>query len=295
MPQVSSALLEELQAEIRMESRAAGLRSEPGISSRQIRRRRREIVLAATFVTAGLVALTFSDNAGVLASSAFRAPLIFLGGCFLGYVVDKERHLRRLDELGKEERDLQARSARRVLDQVVYSDVDDGLRKSLMFEDALDALVEGAITFSLASGATLYVLREDDSTSVWTRVGEAPPSVDGSLADRAVEERRPILVDAHGVESNATGERMAVPIVVRDVIVGVVELAARPVRPFDTVDLELVNRFASSAAIALDGSAIYEEAARRVPSSSFAIPVGHAEHPGEKKGRRKGRVEDEYY
>jgi GAF domain-containing protein len=88
---------------------------------------------------------------------------------------------------------------------------------------------------------------------------------------------------------------MAVPIVVRDVIVGVVELAARPVRPFDTVDLELVNRFASSAAIALDGSAIYEEAARRVPSSSFAIPVGHAEHPREAKGRRKARVEDEYY
>lgn len=257
---------DDLRAEIRVESRAAGLGSSRAITGSRIKRRRHEIIATAVILaaSAGLVVLLGVVWGGVFASGVLRGAMILVVGVVTAYIVEKHRHLSRVEHLASEMNELEAETAQRLIDQVVYSDIDDGLRKSLLVEDTLDGLLDGAVELARGGSGTLYLLRDDGMPSVWTRR-------DGSFADTAPESaavmaakgRVPVLVDESGKEVERGGMRMASPLAVNGTPVAVIEVIARPVQTFDTVDLELLYRFCMSSEGALDGSSLYNDALRR--------------------------------
>jgi PAS domain S-box-containing protein len=103
---------------------------------------------------------------------------------------------------------------------------------------------------------------------------EIPPKL---LEQAAVDERHLELIEEFGLRS-----AMAVPMLTRDEVVGVLSLAAGPSgRRFDEQDLELAEELARRCAVALDNARLYSEHAyiARTLQESL-LPVELPEIPG---------------
>lgn len=266
------ATADELRAELRVECRASGLRADRTPTRSDVRRRRRQIAATVGVVAVGLVWLSIARRSGapLLGHTAVAWTSVLLAGGFATYAAGQERHLRRVERITAELVELDARVAQEVIDHVALSDLDGSLRRSLLLDDTLGGLLDGAMTLTKAHAGTLYLLRDDLSPSVWTRrgAGASPDTRPGSVAARVAGGADPVLVDAAGRDVARAGSRMAAPIDVNGIRVAVVEVADAGEGVYDHVDLELLARFCTSAAHALDGSVLYRDALERSQRSA---------------------------
>ena len=105
--------LEDLRDEIRREELGAWLSTERPLTRADIDHRRRQIAQVGLVVFFGIVVSTLHANVwghahnSLIDPNLLRAATITAAGGFIAYVVEKERHLRRLVFLEGEERQVQ--------------------------------------------------------------------------------------------------------------------------------------------------------------------------------------------
>jgi hypothetical protein len=270
---VPTTTMDDLQAEIALECRAAGLRPYEAPDSEHIKRRRFQISLVGFVVFFGVVFSTLradlwgADEVGWIDPDLVRTVMITCAGAFIAYVVEKERHLRRLDQLGDRARQLHLVAAERIIEDATFGEVQSELHESLLLEDVLDRALEGARELAGAAGGILYLLRDDLTVTVWSSSGDTEPAAKNltSLGQRVAQTGRGLLLSRHGLPALAGGATMAAPVRVNGTLIGVVALVAGATRAFDAVDLELLDRFCVRSGRALANACIYEDALMQAP------------------------------
>ena len=218
--------LEDLRDEIRREEVSAGLNPERPLTRADIERRRRQIAEVGLLVFFGVVISTLRANVWgnahetLFDPNLLRAATITAAGGFIAYVVEKERHLRRLVFLESEERAVQLAIADRLLAVAALADASSSVHGSLVLEGVVQRTLDRVRELVGAETASIRLM-----------------SADGQLRVAAV----------HGPEGTP-------------VLLGVIQLGASPDEPFGAVDLDIVVGFAERVALALNHSRLYEDA-----------------------------------
>jgi signal transduction histidine kinase len=143
----------------------------------------------------------------------------------------------------------------------------------------LDSLVASAARFCGAEDASIFQI-DGDMLRLAAHHGQVPgsgadvriPIVRGTVGGRSVLERRPVHVADVPSEtdefpegsqiSRSVGHRtiLSVPLLVRDVPVGVIQLRRAEVRPFTGKQIELLAVFAEQAVVAIENVRLFTEA-----------------------------------
>ena len=145
-------------------------------------------------------------------------------------------------------------------------------------EPVLDSLVASAARFCGAEDASIFQI-DGDTLRLAAHHGHVPgsgvdvriPIVRGTVGGRSVLERRPVHVadvpseteefPEGSVISRRVGHRtiLSVPLLVRDVPVGVIQLRRADVRPFTETQIELLKTFADQAVVAIENVRLLTE------------------------------------
>lgn len=145
------------------------------------------------------------------------------------------------------------------------------LTGSLDREEVLARVNDAVLSVIDSHGSTVWLF-DGTVATVRSSAGEiALPeglewNVEGSIHDRLVGERRPIVIeDIAGSRSIPdrlreyleSGSGLAVPLVVDDVVVGALSAGSREVRAFSDEDIEVAERIASQASVALENARLH--------------------------------------
>ena len=262
--------LEDLRDEIRREELSAGLNPELPLTRGDIEHRRRQIAEVGLLVFFGVVISTLRANVWgnahetLFDPNLLRAAAITAAGGFIAYVVEKERHLRRLVFLESEERAVQLAIADRLLEAAAFADASRSVQSSLVLEGVLQTTLDRLRDLVGAETASIRLLSSDGQLRVAAVHGpQGTPMLLGgvALATRVGLAGEPMLLPgASGRHDPTEGLVMGAPIMLGDQLLGVVQLGARPDEPFGPVDLEIVGGFTPRVACALNHSRLYEDA-----------------------------------
>jgi len=263
-------ILEDLRDEIRREELGAGLSPERPLTRADIDRRRRQIAQVGLIVFFGIVISTLHANVwgnghdSWIDPNLLRAATITAAGGFIAYVVEKERHLRRLVFLESEERHVQLAIADRLLAAAAFADASRSVQGSLVLERVLQQTLERLRDLVGAESASIRLLSADGQLRVAAIHGPpgTPVKLGGvALATRVGLAREPMLLPgASGRHDPTSGLVMGAPLMLGEQLLGVFQLGARPDEPFGAIDLEIVAGFADRVALALNHSRLYEDA-----------------------------------
>jgi len=273
--------LEELREEIRREELSAGLSTERPLTRSAIERRRRQIAEVGLVVFFGVVFTTLRANVwgaphdALFDPNLLRAATITAAGGFIAYVVEKERHLRRLVFLESEERSVQLKIADRLLESAAFADATSSVQDSLVLERVLERTLDRIRDLVGAESASIRLLSSDGQLRVAAIRGssETPTLLGGvALATRVALARESMLLPgAKGRHDPTTGLVMGVPIMHGEHLLGVLQLGATDDDPFDAMDLDIVGGFVGRVALALNHSRLYEDALVALDAARTAI------------------------
>jgi hypothetical protein len=262
--------LEDLRDEIRREELSAGLNPEQPLTRADIERRRRQIAEVGLLVFFGVVISTLRANVWgnahetLFDPNLLRAATITAAGGFIAYVVEKERHLRRLVFLESEERLVQLTIADRILSAAALADASSSVQGSLVLEGVLQRTLDRVRDLVNAETASIRLLSADGQLRVAAVYGPegTPVRLGGvALATRVGLAHEPMLLPgANGRHDAASGLVLGAPIMLGDQLLGVLQLGAAPDEPFGPIDLEIVAGFTERVALALNHSRLYEDA-----------------------------------
>ena len=273
--------LEDLRDEIRREERSAGLDPERPLTRADIDRRRRQIAQVGLLVFFGIVVSTLRANVWGASRDAFidpdllRAATITAAGGFIAYVVEKERHLRRLAFLEGEERSVQLAIADRLLAAAAFADASSAVHGSLVLERVLQHTLDRVRELVGAESASIRLMSADGQLRVAVMHGppDTPALLGGvALATRVGLAREPMLLPGvKGRHDPTSGLVIGAPMLLGEQLLGVLQLGARPEEPFGAVELEIVAAFAGRVALALNHSRLYEDALVALDTARTAI------------------------
>lgn len=269
-------------------ARAAGIRGhEPTLS--HVNKRRTELwstSLVLVVAVAGALALVLLRDDLIpgrlrsLDGSASWIGLVLVVGlvfAFLGYVIEKERSLRRLTSSLMEERVLSVALSNRLAEISALSDVGKAINTTLDLEDVLNMILSSSLELLGGKEGSVMLLTSDgahlDLVTYRGRVEEALlPSrtpVGEGIAGTVAQRRKPMLIDGSDVEADladkAHPERgirssMCVPLIRGDELIGVLNLnETEGKRRFTQDDLQALDLFAQHAAIAIGNAALFKQ------------------------------------
>jgi GAF domain-containing protein len=190
--------------------------------------------------------------------------MITAAGGFIAYVVDKERHLRRLVLLESEERAVQLAIADRLLEAAAFADASSSVQGSLVLERVIARTLDRVRDLVRSDAGTIRLLSPDGQLRVAATFG----SDDGferlggvAFATRVGLSQQPLLSPgASGRHDPDRGLVLGAPIIFGDQLLGVLQLAAPVDEPFGAIDVEIVAAFTVRVALALNHSRLYEDA-----------------------------------
>jgi len=259
-----------LREEIRREEVSAGLNPARPLTRADIERRRRQIAEVGLVVFFGIVISTMRANVWGNAHDALfdpdilRAATITAAGGFIAYVVEKERHLRRLVFLESEERSVQLAIADRLLEAAAFADASSSVQGSLVLDSVLQRTLDRVRDLVGAQTAVIRLLSADGQLRVAAMYG--PPHTAEDLGGIAFATRvglgqEPLLLPgSSGRHDPDRGYVLGAPLLFGDLLLGVLQLGAAPDEPFSAVDIEIVASFTRRVALALNHSRLYEDA-----------------------------------
>jgi hypothetical protein len=268
--QPMSVAVEDIRSEIRREERSAGLNPTRPLTRADIERRRRQIAEVGLLVFFGIVITTLRANVwghshdALFDPDVLRAAMITAAGGFIAYVVDKERHPRRLVLLESEERAVQLAIADRLLEAAAFADASSSVQGSLVLERVISRTLDRVRDLVHADAGTIRLLSADGQLRVAATFG----SDDGferlggvAFATRVGLGQQPLLLPgASGRHDPDRGLVLGAPIIFGDQLLGVLQLAAPVDEPFGALDVEIVAAFTMRVALALNHSRLYEDA-----------------------------------
>lgn len=269
---------EGLRELIEQEERKSGLRPDGEVDAVAIERRRVQITSVGALVLVALVATTVvrllgSDTrAWSLDPTLLAVVMTFVAGGFAAYAFDKERHLKRLTELGDRLLAVEKATAQRVLERAAYADDELALHESVNLAAVLDEFLARAL--AIVEGAEAVVLLmsdEDHARPVAARTADGSPPrlrLPGSIVQSVLGSREPFLLplDRMWVSGSGAvryGSVVVAPIGEGDETLGVIAVAARAGSSYAPSDLEWLTGYARRAAGAIANARAYEGALLR--------------------------------
>ena len=145
-----------------------------------------------------------ASNDTLFDPNLLRAATITAAGGFIAYVVEKERHLRRLVFLEGEERAVQLKIADRLLESAAFADATSSVQGSLVLEGVLERTLDRIRDLVGAESASIRLLSSDGQLRVAAIRGpsETPVLLGG------VRARRPL---ASGARVDVAARRQGSP------------------------------------------------------------------------------------
>jgi GAF domain-containing protein len=255
-----------LHEEIEREERVVGIRPGAEFSAIAIRRRRRQLEGVALLVFFGLVLTTLraqvwgaSAHDSLIDPSWLRAAMITCAGGFIAYIVEKEKHLRRLTVLDVESRRTNLYVADAILRSAALSEDLEFMHATLVLDEVVDRVCRRALRHLDAGEAAIRLLVAGGELPIAaSRIGATGPQASEgrqALAEQVALSRLP-----RRMEGLAGGPQLlAVPLVHYSRLLGVLEVVGEPGRRFDNVDLAVLTALAERAAVAIGHARAYRE------------------------------------
>lgn len=258
-------------------ARVVGIRHFETPSLEAVERRRSELwvmaFLAVCVLAVGLFLMTLSgdaaaesDAARIARHPAFRIALLAATLGLTGYVLEKERHLRRLTRLLLEERVLTAALSNRLKEVAALCEVGRAVNSVLALEDVLDIILSSALEL-LEGRSGSIMLRDDDKLEVLCERGNAAirgarVRIGDGVAGQVAARREPVLVSGRVASDEGRDtpvqSAVCVPLLNRGDLLGVLNVNGTAERPFTEYDLRALSLFAEHAAMAIANSRLYE-------------------------------------
>ncbi|MHB1444815.1 MAG: diguanylate cyclase domain-containing protein [Acidimicrobiales bacterium] len=260
------------------EARSVGIRdlSLPDLGAVE---RRRSQLWGTSFVAL----LCMSACVAILASGHAELPLVHLLQFRIGtvvlvvalaaYVLEKERHLKRLTRLLIEERVLAAALSNRLREMASLYQAGRAMNSVLALAEVLELILTSSMELLEAGSGSVMLVDGVDELEVVAEVGN--PSARGArcrigtgIAGRAAGLREAQLVEGqdsgHGSRTVPVDSAICLPLIHRDELLGVLNVNGTAARQFTPYDLRAISLFAEHAAIAVANSRLYEEQRSRV-------------------------------
>ena len=264
------------------EARIVGIKGFSSPTLEAVDRRRSQlwtVAFAGMVCLAAAVALLSSDRGhhlGFANGAAFRAGTILLVIGLGVYVVEKERHLRRLAMLLVDERVLGAALSNRLKELAMLYEAGKAMNSVLVVDDVLRLILSSAFELLRASSGSIMLVEESGQLVVVCQAGQddiAPLELGGSIAARVVRDREPLLVQDSDKGHPDTDSAVCVPLIHRGQVLGVINLFGGAGVVYSEYDLRAVSLFAEHAAIAVANARLYE--AERALSAKLSHQVVH--------------------
>jgi diguanylate cyclase (GGDEF)-like protein len=258
-----------LDAVVRREAHIVGLRNLDVPTLEDVEHRRLHLwivmVVIVVAVTIGMVGTTVLG--GRHDSSMLTIGVLGLVIGFCAYSIEKELHLRRLTKVLVDERVLMTALASRLQELSVLLDAGRAMNAVLELEEVLRRILDNALDLLGASDGSV-LLADDEATflrAVCVRGNDAardavvPFGV--GIAGRVARTRESLLI-----QGELDGERdlhphsaMSVPLVHRDVLLGVLNVNANADSTFDEYELRALSLFGEHAASAIANARLFEQ------------------------------------
>jgi diguanylate cyclase (GGDEF)-like protein len=263
-------------ADIQRAARSAGMRGAALPSLEQVERRRFELWLLSTalllVLTASLGLLSLypaKDLHELISRPVVRYGLFGLAVIVTAYSVEKELSLRRVSRLLIDERLLTTALSSRLHEITTLLDAGRAVNSTLELDRVLSSILAGATDLLPATHGTVLLL-EHGALQVAAEAGN-PEQRTGHLPDAVVEQvvatRRALRIHADGRST------LAVPLIERGGLVGVLNLVAPREGEFSDYDVRAVSLFAEQAATAIGKARLYEQS--RVQAEQLAYAASH--------------------
>ncbi|MGA2521606.1 MAG: sensor domain-containing diguanylate cyclase [Acidimicrobiales bacterium] len=253
------------------EARIVGIRDFSSPTLEAVDRRRSQLW---TVAFAGLVCLaaavglltsgTTDHHIGFANRFGFRVGTVVLVVALGVYVMEKERHLRRLSRLLVDERVLSAALSNRLKELAMLYEAGKAMNSILVIDDVLGLILSSAFELLRATSGSILLLNTEGGLAEVCRAGQ----IDGtdsiefvrSIAGRVARDREPLLVQGTVSEGGQLSRDSAVcvPLVHKNELLGVLILDGAPERPYTEYDVRAVSLFAEHAAIAVANARLYE-------------------------------------
>ncbi len=268
------------------EARIVGIRDFSTPSLEAVDRRRSQLWtvafagLASLAAAVGLLTSSGSHHLGFANRLGFRVGTVVLVLALAGYVMEKERHLRRLSTLLVNERVLGAALSNRLKELAMLYEAGKALNSVLVVDDVLQLILASAFELLEASNGFIMLLDGPGNLVVACRSGVVTDDGDRlalgeGIANRVLRDREPLLIQGTVSEQGRleSDSAVCVPLINRDDVLGVLILKGAPDHVYSEHDLRAVSLFAEHAAIAVANARLYE--AERALSVQLSHQVVH--------------------
>jgi signal transduction histidine kinase len=259
-------------------ARVVGLGSFETPSLEAVERRRSELwataILAMVGLALGMLLLSIGerDRGSLEHLAGFRVGLIVITVGFAAYVLEKERHLRRLTALLMDERVLTAALSNRLKELAALLDVGKAVNSTLDLETVLGIILGSALDLLDGSSGSIMLLEDEERLRVLCQVGNESASgattlVGHGIAGQVAAKREPMLitgtVDSGGSRDAVRRDlpvtsAISVPLINRGELLGVLNVNGGSDREFTEYDLRSLTLFAEHAAISIANARLYE-------------------------------------
>ena len=264
------------RADVAGAARLVGLRDFSSPTLEAVERRRWQLLLLSIVFLLGAAALVtiaslwpdvirhLGFSSASISPGIFRGLMLGLTVVFAGYVVDKERHLRRLTRMLIDERVLTAALSNRLTEVSELLEAGKAINSVLELEAVLDIILNSAISLLDAEGGSIMLTSDDEMLrAVCVRGNEfavdAAVRFDEGIAGRVARSWDPLLVTGQlGGRHKRVDTAMCVPLLHRSQLLGVLNLNGASERRFTEYDLRALSFFAEQAAAAIANARLYE-------------------------------------
>src|SRR5580692_6872588 len=243
---------------VEREARIVGIRGFSTPSLEAVDRRRSQLWtvafagLASLAAAVGLLTSAGGHHLGFANRLGFRVGTVVLVMALAGYVMEKERHLRRLATLLIDERVLGAALSNRLKELAMLYEAGKAMNSVLVVDEVLQLILSSAFELLGASSGSIMLLQDEGDLVVVCRAGNAsgaPIELGGGIASRVARDREPLLVQGTVSEKGRqeTESAVCVPLLHRGEVLGVINLIGATGHTYSEYDLRAVSLFAEHA------------------------------------------------
>jgi len=269
---------------IEREARIVGIKDFTTPTLEAVDRRRSQLW---TLAFAGLVCLSVavallttqsSHHLGFANGGAFRAGTVLLVVGLAIYVIEKERHLRRLARLLTNERVLAAALSNRLKELAVLYEAGKAMNSVLVVNDVLNLILSSAL--ELLEGSCGAILLVDETGKLDSVCSSGDTKLLLKISDdaglRVMNDPEPLLIQPVPGRDESQSS-VYVPLVHRGELLGVLALSRGSDHVFSEHDLRAVSLFAEHAAISVANARLYEAERELSARLETRVEIGTAE------------------
>ena len=255
-------------AQLEHEAHIVGLKGFTTPTLEAVDRRRSQLW---TIAFAGLVSLSVAvalltseggHHLGFANRTGFRIGTVLLVTGLAAYVIEKERHLRRLATLLVEERVLAAGLSNRLKELALLYEAGKAMNSVLVVDEVLEMILTSAFELLQASSGSILLLDDAGDLREVCRAGaeDFTLGLTEGMARRVVTDREPLLAQGKVIEKGAVDVQstVCVPLVHRGQTLGALSLSGKADHVYSEHDLRAVSLFAEHAAVAVANARLYE-------------------------------------